>query len=318
MISNNELINLYLKAFTIRTVESIISDNFKKGYVRCPVHLSIGQEMVPSVFSLLDKTTDLAVSTHRSHAHYLGKGGSIRKLFDELHGLSSGCSGGNGGSMHLIDLEKGFMGSTAIVANSIPVGVGLSETQNLNIKNSSITSIFLGEGATEEGVFYESLNYAKVRNLPCIFIIENNNFSVYTPLEPRQGELSLENKIKGFSINYIFVDKHDYKFLHRKWSESIDDVRNGKGPCVIEVMTHRFREHCGPNVDDHLNYRDIEFLEKWGELDILKLLKNDLINLGIKNSFFIEREKQVYKFIKDEYINSERNHLKKRKEMKII
>ena len=229
MIPQTELFNIYLMAFLIRSVELTISENYYKEFVRCPIHLSIGQEMVPSVFSSLDKPKDLAVSTHRGHAHFLGKRGSIRKLFDEIHGLPSGCSGGNGGSMHLVDTENGFIGSTAIVANTVPIGVGISEAQNLLTNNNSITTVFLGEGATEEGVFYESLNYAKLRNLPCIFVIENNNFSVYTSLEPRQGKLNLEKKIKGFCVNYIFVDNHNYMSLYSKWSQALDMVRMAKG-----------------------------------------------------------------------------------------
>ncbi len=315
MIPQTELLNIYLMAFSIRNVELTISENYYKELVRCPVHLSIGQEMVPSIFSSLDNPKDLAVSTHRGHAHFLGKRGSIRRLFDEIHGLPTGCSGGNGGSMHLIDTDNGFMGSTAIVANTVPIGVGMSEAQNLLTNNNSITTIFMGEGATEEGVFYESLNYAKIRNLPCIFVIENNNFSVYTSLEPRQGKLNLEKKINGFCVNYIFVDNHNYMLLHNKWSHALDDVRNGKGPYVIEVMTHRYREHCGPNFDDHLNYRDETFLKKWKKLDILDLLKNDLIDSGIQESYLSKKEDQIFKFIKNEYKNSEINYLKKREKM---
>tara|TARA_A100001388_G_C28714277_1_gene472895 strand:- start:109 stop:567 length:459 start_codon:yes stop_codon:yes gene_type:complete len=149
----DEILTAYKCALLIRNVEKIIADNYKNGFMRCPTHLSIGQELVPSIYSLNNTKNDLAVSTHRAHAHYLAKGGCIDRFFDELHGLSTGCSGGNGGSMHLIDEDVGFMGSTAIVANTIPVGVGLAEGQKI-LKEDSITSIFLGEAATEEGVFY--------------------------------------------------------------------------------------------------------------------------------------------------------------------
>lgn len=129
---NIEIIfKIFEKAFLVRTVETLIAKNYKKGFMRCPTHLSVGQEIVPAILNCFYDQKDLAVSTHRSHAHYLGKRGSIKKLFHEIHGLSSGCSGGKGGSMHLIDKSVGFMGSTAIVGNTIPIGVGLAQAQKI-------------------------------------------------------------------------------------------------------------------------------------------------------------------------------------------
>ena len=256
----DEILKAYKCALVIRNVEKIIAENYKKGYIRCPTHLSIGQELVPSIYSLHNTRNDLAVSTHRGHAHYLAKGGSIERFFDELHGLSTGCSGGNGGSMHLIDEEVGFMGSTAIVANTIPVGVGLAEGQRL-MGEKATTSIFLGEAATEEGVFYESLNYAKVRKISCMFIIENNNYSVYTPIKPRQSNVLIEDKIKGFNVKYLGVKRHNFRELNNHFLEAKEFMNDNNEPVVIEVDTHRYLEHCGPNKDDDLDYRPKELID---------------------------------------------------------
>ena len=257
-MDTNTLTGAYENALLIRSVEQIISENYHKGYIRCPTHLSIGQELVPSILSCFNNSKDLAVSTHRSHAHYLGKGGKLIKLFDELHGLNSGCSGGKGGSMHLIDEEAGFVGSTAIVGNTIPIGVGLAQAQKIS-KENCITYIFLGDGATEEGVFYESLNYASVRQLPCIFIIENNEYSVYTSLKDRQGVIPIRKKCEAFNLNYHKVENHNFHYLYKKWGEILQTCRAGDGPSVIEVLTHRYLEHCGPNKDDDLCYRPKSF-----------------------------------------------------------
>ena len=176
---------LYIEMYRIRAVEEMIAFKYPEGKMRCPTHLSIGQEAVPAAYSLLINNSDFAVSTHRGHAHYLGKGGDLKSMIAEIYGKKTGCSKGKGGSMHLIDLNVNFMGTSAIVGNSIPVGVGLGLSIELN-KTDQISCIFLGDGAIEEGVFYESLNFAAVRNLPILFICENNLYSVYSPLSVRQ------------------------------------------------------------------------------------------------------------------------------------
>ena len=155
-MDNLQLIDAYKKAYEIRFLENLIAENYKDGLMRCPMHLSIGRELVPSILALFQDKNDFAVGTHRSHGHYLGKGGNIDSFLDELHGLTSGCSGGRGGSMHLVDNSVGFMGSTAIVGNTIPVGVGLAESQKL-LSKDKLTYIFLGDAATEERRFFLNL-----------------------------------------------------------------------------------------------------------------------------------------------------------------
>ena len=310
-MDTNTLTGAYENALLIRSVEQIISENYHKGYIRCPTHLSIGQELVPSILSCFNNSKDLAVSTHRSHAHYLGKGGKLIKLFDELHGLNSGCSGGKGGSMHLIDEEAGFVGSTAIVGNTIPIGVGLAEAQKISNENC-ITYIFLGDGATEEGVFYESLNYASVRKLPCIFIIENNEYSVYTSLKNRQGVIPIGKKCEAFNLNYHKVEDHNFHYLYEKWREILQSCRSGDGPSVIEVLTHRYLEHCGPNKDDDLCYRPKKFLDYWQEFDIIKIYEKCLIEEKISHSNIQKMKISILNDCSKLFKFSEDKHLKMR------
>jgi pyruvate dehydrogenase E1 component alpha subunit len=153
--------------------------------MRCPTHLSIGQEAGAASSGLALNHNDIAISYHRSHAHFLAKGGNPKKLFAEIHGFNEGCSKGVGGSMHLIDLKNNFYGSTAIVSNSIPIGVGLAYSLKL-AKKKNLVCIYIGDAAVEEGVFFESINFSILKKLPVVFICENNFFSVYTHISNRQ------------------------------------------------------------------------------------------------------------------------------------
>ena len=303
ILKKNQLFHIFEKAYFIRSVEECIAQNYSKSMMRCPTHLSIGQELVPSILSLFNDNNDLAVSTHRAHGHYLGKGGSLQRLFDELHGLNTGCSAGNGGSMHLIDESVGFYGSTAIVGNTIPVGVGIANSFSIERKKN-LVYIFLGDAATEEGVFYESLHYASLNNLPCIFIVENNNFSVYTDIKTRQNS-SLRDKTNSFNVNYFLNKDHDYENLYEIIEESSKIARSFLGPVLIEVMTHRYREHCGPNYDDELNYRDERFLEYWRERDIIRIIEDRLSKLLVSRSEISVLKEKINLYVEGEYLKSE-------------
>ena len=151
-ITNREFLKLFTNALRIRLVEEEIAKRYSQNKMRCPTHLSIGQEIVPAIYSLFVNKKDFAISTHRGHAHYLAKGGNLKKMIAELYGKSTGCSSGKGGSMHLIDLSKNFMGTTAIVANSIPLGVGLGLSAKLNNENR-ISTIFLEKGLQKKVFF---------------------------------------------------------------------------------------------------------------------------------------------------------------------
>ena len=154
----------------------------RRARVRCPVHLSIGQEAFGRRRS---PQARFAMSTHRSHAHYLAKGGDLNAFLAEIHGKDAGCCAGRGGSMHLIDLEANFLGATPIVGSSLPVGVGAAFGSSMRGEDR-VTVVYFGDGATEEGVFSESLDFAALKKLPVIFVCENNLYSVYSPL-PRQA-----------------------------------------------------------------------------------------------------------------------------------
>lgn len=277
-IDLNRLNRIYLRAFRIRAVEEEIAKRYPEQEMRCPTHLSIGQELVASIYAELISNNDYAVSTHRAHAHYLAKGGNLNKMIAEIYGKATGCSRGLGGSMHLIDKSVGFMGSTAIVGGTIPIGVGLG--LSIKIKNEErISTVFLGDGATEEGVFYESTNFAAIKDLPVLFICENNMYSVYSNLEARQP---INRKIyalaKSIGIESSHANGYDIEDSYKKLEYAIDYVKVNKKPFFIELDTYRFREHCGPSFDNNLGYRTLDEYEAFLQKDPLALLRKYLIS----------------------------------------
>ena len=256
-------LKLFRNMYRIRAVEEEIAKLYPEGKMRCPTHLSIGQEAVPAAFAECVRKDDFAVSTHRGHAHYLAKGGSLKAMMAEIYGKAAGCAKGKGGSMHLIDLAVNFMGTSAIVGNSIPIGVGLGLSAQLK-KTKQISCVFLGDGAIEEGAFYEAANFAAVRKLPILFICENNFYSVYSPLSVRHPKgRSIAKMVEGMGINSAEGDGCDAVESHRLIQKAVDTVRSGEGPFFLELFTYRWREHCGPYYDNDLGYRTVEEYEEW-------------------------------------------------------
>jgi TPP-dependent pyruvate/acetoin dehydrogenase alpha subunit len=260
----------------IRMVEEEIAARYAEGKMRCPTHLSIGQEGVPAALAECLLPTDFAVSTHRGHAHYLAKGGNLKAMIAEIYGKVTGCSRGKGGSMHLVDLDVGFMGTSAIVGNSIPIGVGLALSAQHHETNQ-VSCVYFGDGATEEGVYYESLNFAAVRKLPVLFVCENNLYSVYSPLEVRQPPgRCIAMVASSMGLKTIKGDGNDVLAVHGDCSRAIADIRAGGGPWLVEYSVYRWREHCGPNFDNDIGYRSVEECEDWRRREPIGLLRAKL------------------------------------------
>lgn len=271
-----KLIQLYQKIDLIRSLETVISQKYQEGKMRCPVHLSIGQEAPAVGICSALKKTDQVVSTHRCHAHYIAKGGSIKNMMAEIYGKNDGCANGKGGSMHLFDLNVNFMASIPIVGSIIPIGTGLAFANKL--KNNNKTSvIFFGDGATEEGVFFESLDFSALHNLNVLFVCENNFFSVYSPLKNRQSKKRNILKIaKGMGIPSTYMDGNDVMSIFKKTKKILKKMRTKKGPHLIILDTFRWLEHCGPNNDDNLRYRDQKIVKKWKSKCPLKKIEKKL------------------------------------------
>ena len=302
-LTKNELIRYYSKLYKIRETELRIVKEYPNQEIRCPVHLSIGQEAPAAAVNIFLKKNDFAISYHRSHAHYIAKDGDLKKMVSEIYGKESGCSSGAGGSMHLIDLKKNFLGSTAIVSNSIPVGVGYAYSLKY-FKNNSRICIYIGDASCEEGVFFESLNFAVLKNLPVLFFCENNKYSVYSNLEQRQPKnRKLYKLAKSFGIKTFHLNSKD----PIKFCSNLKKVMTFKKTLFIEVETYRYYEHCGPNKDDNLNYRpknEVEFWTKRDPVDLTEkfLLKNKVLEkedlLKIKNKI-LKKIADAFNFAKN-------------------
>jgi pyruvate dehydrogenase E1 component alpha subunit len=263
MINNLKKVKIFENLLRIRTIEDAIAKKYSEQKMRCPVHLSIGQEAIAvGVCSNLSKN-DKVFTAHRSHAHYLAKGGSLKKMIAELYGKFTGCAKGKGGSMHLIDINYGILGAVPIVGSTIPIGVGAAWAEKL--KNSkNIVVIFFGDGATEEGVFQESLDYASLRKLPVLFVCENNRYSVYSGIEKRQSKnRSILKLAKSLGIEGFHLDGNDLIKIYKKSQELINKIKKKQQPFFLLLDTFRHLEHCGPNNDDNLNYRPKKYINYW-------------------------------------------------------
>ncbi len=274
--------DLLLQMKRLRALEETIAERYPEGRMRCPVHLSTGQEGVSAAVGLVLRPTDLAVSGHRAHTHYLAKGGSMPRMLAEIYGKGTGCSRGKGGSMHLIDESVGFKGSTAIVGGTVPVGTGLG----LSIKNrgtDQVACVFLGDAVVEEGVFFESVNFAVLHRLPVLYVCENNLFSVYSPLSVRQPPgRAIHEMVAGLGIRTAHGDGNDPEFVYTTCRGMVDGIRAGHGPAFVEFATYRWREHCGPHFDNHIGYREEAEYLAWKERDPLttyerRLLTNNVV-----------------------------------------
>jgi len=264
------LSKLQASMLRIRLVEESIANKYSEQKMRCPTHLSIGQEAIAVGVCSNLTNEDQVLSTHRAHAHYLAKGGCLNSMLAEIYGKVTGCSKGMGGSMHLIDESVGFMGSTAIVGNTIPVAVGLALEKKLNCKKS-IACVFFGDGATEEGAFYESVNFAIIHSLPILFICENNLYSVYSGLEVRQPmDRKIYKMVRAMGISAQHANGNDVEEVARKVKHAKTMILKSGGPQFLEFDTYRWREHCGPNFDNNIGYREESEFLKWKKKDPLK------------------------------------------------
>jgi len=257
---------LFRSMLRVRRVEERIASLYGEQEMRCPTHFSIGQEAVAAGVCALLQPTDSVISAHRSHAHYLCSGGNLNRMLAELYGKATGCAGGKGGSMHLIDLDVNFLGCVPIVGSTIGIGVGSAMPADIegDISDRSVSFVFFGDGATETGIFHESLNYAAMCKLPVIFVCENNLYSVMTALEERQPTgRTIAGMAAGHGIETYHGDGQDCSTVYSSAAPLIEHARSGNGPVLLEYTTYRWLEHCGPREDLHFGFRPAGEFEEW-------------------------------------------------------
>lgn len=279
---NNPLrLRLYKEMLRIRIVETMIAEHYGEQEMRCPVHLSIGQEAAEVGACVALEPQDYVLSGHRSHGHYLAKGGNLKAMMAEIYGKATGCAGGKGGSMHLIDLDAGFLGAAPIVGSTIPIATGVALAVQMR-KEARVVMVFLGDGATETGAFYESINFATLKNLPIVYIVENNFYSVYSPMHVRQrGETRIVDIARAHGMAAQRADGNDLEVAYQLSNQAVTKARMGEGPTLLEFMTYRWLEHCGPAYDNDLGYRTEEEFKAWKGRDPITAYERKLLAEGI-------------------------------------
>lgn len=273
-------LSLYRTMLTIRLAEEKIADLVSSREIICPCHLYIGQEAIASGVCAALRRDDWVFSTHRSHGHYLAKGGNLNSMMAELFGRSAGCSAGRGGSMHLIDPAISFPGSSAIVAGTIPLAVGAALAFKSQGKDS-VAVAFFGDGAVCEGAFYESLNFASLMKLPVIFVCENNLYSTHLPVAECLADTAIYKKASIFNMPGSVIDGNDVLSVYKTAVKAVKQARNGEGPTLIECLTYRWLGHVGPSNDIDKGLRSKSELASWKKKCPIKRIEKYMNEEGI-------------------------------------
>ena len=269
--SDTDFQRIYRSLRLIRRAEEEIARVYPSDKIKSPVHLSIGQEAIAVGVCDALGATDAVSGTYRGHASYMAKGGNLERLFAELYGKATGITGGIGGSMHLIDMEHGVIGTSAVVGTTIPVAAGFSMSFKRE-KKGQVIAAFFGDGATEEGVFSETLNFAALHKLPILFVCENNGYAIHTPISKRWATRRLCERVETYGIPTAMIEDQDVFKIRDAASGFINNMRNGAGPAFLEAKAYRWREHVGPNPDFDQGYRSEIDLEPWRKRDQIALV----------------------------------------------
>jgi TPP-dependent pyruvate/acetoin dehydrogenase alpha subunit len=255
-------LNLLTAMLRIRMVEERIAALYPSDRIQSPVHMSIGQEAAAVGLCAHLRPTDLLFTTYRGHAHYLAKGGDLKAMLAELYGRATGFAKGKAGSMHLAAPSVGMMGSSAIVASTIPHAVGAAMKSRWQ-SSDDITVCVFGDGATEEGVYHESLNFAAVQQLPVLFLCENNGLAIHARLADRQAYDLMEHAaVYGIPAHRLNT-AYDPSTVYRQLAPIIAGMRDDRCPRFVELPLFRAREHVGPGEDFHRGYRSRHQLAEW-------------------------------------------------------
>jgi pyruvate dehydrogenase E1 component alpha subunit len=253
-------LELFRRMLRIRRYQLRIETEYHEDQMKTPVHLCLGQEAVAVGVTAVLTREDYVVSNHRSHGHYLAKGGDLEALTAELFNRETGCSKGRGGSMHVVDPKVSHLGSSSIVGGGIPIGTGHALASRMK-GDGRITAVFFGDGAADEGVLYESVNFAMLRRLPVIYVLENNQYSVCSPIARRQAGPSLFHQAPSDKLLTAQVDGNKLLDVLAAAEKAADRARRGEGPSFIECVTYRWRGHAGAGSDVHLGYRPVEEIQ---------------------------------------------------------
>jgi len=301
--SKSFLENLHRTMIKIRLVEESFVEPIVKGEIKTPCHLYTGEEAIATGVCATLNLDDRVFGNHRSHGHYLAKGGSLKKMVAEIYSRKTGCAKGRGGSMHLCAPDVGMMGAAPIVGGTISLAVGSALASKIK-KDKRVTVSFFGDGATGEGVLYESLNFASLKKLSIIFACENNLYSTHMPINECRPDSDIYKIALPFDIKSFRVDGNDVLKVYEIAKKSVEMCRSGKGPVFIEFLTYRLRGHVGPDDNiqgTHTDIRPKSEIEKWRKKDPLKKFEKYLIRNKITDD---QKLKSIKKEIEKEVITA--------------
>lgn len=286
MSQNDLTVRLYKSMLLIRQFELRLAEIYHTDAIKSPVHLSVGQESIASGICDPLLRDDIISNTYRCHATYIAKGGDLKEMMAELYGKATGCAGGKAGSMHLIDMKNGILGASAVVGTTVPVACGyafaLQKEAQLTGHQRVVVSVF-GDGCTEEGCFYESLNFAALKKLPILFVCENNNLAIHTPTHKRWATNQLCKRVETYGIKSHYIADGDVFAIRDIVNDSLNKIRHDQsGPIFIECATYRWLEHVGPQDDHHEAYRDVAIYKEWKDRDQIKRLATMLDDVTCK------------------------------------
>ena len=277
-VDKDILLDIYTRMMTIRKFEEKAGAIFAQGQLNGFLHLYVGEEAVGAGVCAALRDDDYIVSTHRGHGHLIAKGGDVDRIMAELYGKVTGYCKGKGGSMHVSDFSKGMLGACGIVGGGIPIAVGAALSSKLR-GTDQVAVTFFGDGASNEGSFHESINFAAVQKLPVIFLVENNGYGEFTPQKNAMLVEDIAERAKGYGIPGVIVDGMDASEVYSVTNEWVQRLRKGEGPVLIEAKTHRKSGHSEGEVAflDHQSYRLPEEEKIARETDCIVNLRNDLI-----------------------------------------
>ena len=274
----------------IRRVEERIIDVYWDDPIKSPVHLAIGQEAVATGVCEALNPDDALFGTYRSHHVYLAKGGDMNLMMAELYGKSTGPSRGKAGSMHLVDPDRGVTTVSAVVGTTIPIGAGYAYALKLR-KEKRISVVFFGDGAVDEGVFHETMNFASLKKLPVLFVCENNHYAVHSADLDRHPKSNLCERVEAYGIPAKYIPGNDVAAINEAASEAVDSIRAGNGPMFLECETYRWMEHVGPGEDFGLGYRTPEERQPWIDNDQLIRAEKEIdADLAVEIRASVEQE----------------------------
>jgi TPP-dependent pyruvate/acetoin dehydrogenase alpha subunit len=278
---------LLYESLRIRLVEEKIIDLYPSDQIQSPVHLSIGQEAVAVGICANLTVNDWVFINYRGHAFYLAKGGPLPQFFAELMGRVGGLSKGKAGSMHLAAPAQGVIGASAVVASTISHAVGAALASKIKGEKNRIFIANFGDGAMEQGVFFESLNFASLYKLPVLFLCEDNGLAVHTHQKDRQS-FNIQQLVNSFGIKFQqILEGYDPTIVMNESKAVIDFVKKNQTPAFLSVKTMRYKEHVGPGEDIHVGYRSEIEMDNWKLKD--PLISNQALDeMAIKIKLEIE------------------------------